>query len=165
VTFAVAFTGHRPEKLGGYNEPNPVRDALKAKLREKLLLLTIEHPDLLCISGMALGFDQWAAETCVELGIPFTAAVPFHGQHRAWPFSSQQRYSDLLAKAKEVVTVNPGPYAAWKMMARNEYMIEHADLLVAAWDGSSGGTKNAVDYALKKGRRVVNLLGEVTPSK
>lgn len=52
--------------------------------------------------------------------------------------------------AAEVVVVSDGEYAVWKMQTRNEAMVDAADELWALWDGSSGGTKNCIDYAKGK---------------
>lgn len=82
------------------------------------------------------------------------AAVPFIGQELKWPQVSQDRYKLLLAKARETVIVSPGGYAAWKMQKRNEFMVDHANLLVAVWDGSPGGTKNCYDFALSRGKDI-----------
>lgn len=138
----VAFTGHRPNKLGGYG-PSATQDRVRAKLREVLGGLRPTWG----ISGMALGVDQWAAEVCVEMQVPFTAAVPFNGQESRWPEDSQRRYRELLAKASDVVVVSDGGYEAWKMQRRNQWMVDNADVLVAVWDGSPGGTANCVKYA------------------
>ena len=62
---------------------------------------------LYAISGMALGFDTWAAETCVELGIPFVAALPCDGMDAVWPLPSQERFRGLLSKAQEIHVVSP----------------------------------------------------------
>jgi len=159
MTFTIAFTGHRPDDLGGYNESNPVRDTLKVQLRQVLLQYKVEHPDLLCISGMALGFDQWAAEVCVELGIPFTAAIPFVGFDSIWSAEQRDKYNRLRVQALNVHFVCSGGYEAWKMQKRNEWMVDHCDVLVAAWNGEQiGGTWNTVKYARKKERQEVNLL-------
>ena len=146
----VAFTGHRPEKLGGYG-PNPVQDRVRAEIR---YVLETWRPEA-AISGMALGVDQWAAEICVNMEIPFTAAVPFETQESAWPNESQQHYRDLLFKANKILVVSPGRYyAAWKMQKRNEWMVDHCDRLLAVWDGSTGGTYNCVSYARSVGKYV-----------
>lgn len=158
MSFIVAFTGHRPDKLGGYAVHNPMRDRLMVKLSLRLFQLRAEHPDLSCISGMALGFDQWAAGECVRLGIPFEAAVPFVGQESRWPAESQKRYHELLAKATTISVICEGDYAGWKMQRRNEWMVDHGNLLVAAWDRTPGGTANCVEYATKIGKPVENLL-------
>lgn len=149
----LAFTGHRPDKLGGYKLPNPtylkVCQAIDAKLREL-------KPEKV-ISGMALGIDQWGAFIAHKLGIPFIAAVPFLGQEKAWPLASQKTYHQFLKLASEVVIVSEGGYSAEKMQIRNEWMIDRADIVLACWDGSSGGTRNAVMYAEKIGKPVIRI--------
>lgn len=145
----ISFSGHRPDKLPnketGYKIPNPTYDFVVKSLREVLLKLKPE----IAISGMALGVDSWAAEICLELGIPFIAAIPFIGQEKVWPQSSKDQYNFLLSKASEKVIVNPGGYAAWKMQARNQWMSDQADQIIAVWDGSDGGTGNCVKYVKK----------------
>lgn len=71
----VSFTGHRPDKLGGYKLPNPTY--LKV-CRDINWLLKELNPEKI-ISGMALGVDQWAAHIAYKLGTPFVAAIPFEG--------------------------------------------------------------------------------------
>lgn len=141
----VSFSGHRPNKLGGYKEPNPIKEAIKAEIRRLLIELKPEK----VISGMALGVDQWAVEVCLELGIPFIAAVPFEGQERMWPHKSKLYYHELLQQAKEIEIVSEGGYAPWKMQIRNEWMIDKCDILIAIYDGTEGGTHNAFVYAEK----------------
>lgn len=150
----VGLTGHRPDKLGGYKVPNPLYDRIIAAGRQKLIELAPEK----VISGVALGWDQWMAQVCVELGIPFLAAVPFEGQERKWPKDSQDRYRALLAKAAETVIVCPGGYAPWKMQKRNCWMVDHSDFMLACWDGSPGGTRNCLDYinSKEKGHCVID---------
>lgn len=139
----IAFTGHRPNKLGGYKLPNPtyikVCSAIDAALQEF-------KPEKI-ISGMALGIDQWAANIAVKLNIPFIAAIPFAGQEGKWPESSQKTFHALLNKAAEQVIVSPGAYEVAKLQVRNEWMVDRCDLLIAVWDGTKGGTGNCVEYA------------------
>jgi uncharacterized phage-like protein YoqJ len=151
----VAFTGHRPEKIGGYDRDNPTRRAIKSVLAAELSALP--QTDLICLSGMALGFDQDAAEVCYSLGIPYIAVVPFAGQEKVWPLASRKHYETLLERAASVVTVCEGGYAPFKLQKRNEYLVDNSDLLIAAWDGSKGGTCNCVHYAEKIGRDIRRL--------
>lgn len=149
----VAFTGHRPNKLGGYRIPNPTWRWVCFMIREELERLKPLH----AISGMALGVDQWAARICVKLGIPFTAAIPFSGQELVWPFADRAAYHDLLSRAeKQIVICEPG-YSAAKMQRRNEWMVDNCDVLIAVWDGTSGGTGNCVQYAKRKGREIIQI--------
>lgn len=143
----VAFTGHRPDKLGNYVPDSEPERRVRAALTTYLTALKEDRPPLRAISGMALGVDQWAAETCVSLGIPFTAAVPFVGQEKRWRWPAQVHYRNLLAKASDVVVVCPGEYRPYMLQKRNEWMVDHCDLLIAVWDGSEGGTANCVRYA------------------
>lgn len=146
----IAFTGHRPDKLGGYSTPNLIYNYITEKLRNLLIKL---QPDK-CITGMALGWDQWAAQACVDLQIPFIAAIPFVDQEKIWPQSSKDTYNKLLNLAAEKIIVCEGGYAAWKMQKRNEFMVDNADEIVACWDGTNGGTKNCVDYALSRDKKI-----------
>ena len=146
----IAGTGHRPLKLGGYSDE--VDDRLRALARAALL----KYAPAAVISGMALGWDMALAEAAIELGIPLVAAVPFEGQERRWTQAQQQRYFAILDKAL-VHVVSPGGYAAWKMQARNEWMVARCGLLLALWDGSGGGTANCLSYANSVNCRISNL--------
>lgn len=146
----VAFTGHRPDKLGGYDADNPVAKAVKQALRAKLRKLAPAK----AITGMALGVDQLAAEVCIEMNIPFIAAIPFKGQECKWPKRAQEHYNYLLTFAHEAIIVCEGEYSPRKMQIRNEWMVDRCQRLIAVYDGSTGGTANCVDYAERKGRRI-----------
>jgi uncharacterized phage-like protein YoqJ len=139
----VAATGHRPDKIGGYEWEAPQRVWVRQQIKQAL----IELRPTKGISGMALGVDQDFAYVCTTLGILFTAALPFVGQESRWPAHSQKFYDWLLERADDVVVVSPGDYAPWKMQRRNEWMVNHCDILLAVWDGSDGGTGNCVKYA------------------
>jgi uncharacterized phage-like protein YoqJ len=157
----VAVTGHRPDKLGtkcfsGYAPENPLRAWVKTRLREQLLQRRPFRP-LYGITGMALGVDQDFAEVCIELDIPFIAAVPFIGQERQWPTQSRERYRELLAQACDVVIVCTGGYERWKMLARNQWMVDHCNTLFAVFDGTPGGTASTVLYADSIQREVLRI--------
>lgn len=149
----ISFTGHRPEKLGGYAPAS----ALKLRLFARQFLEAHQAHISKVYSGMALGWDQAVAAACVDLKIPFVAAVPFAGQESAWPQSSQAQFRRFLVEASEVVVVCTGGYAAWKMQTRNEFIVDNSRLVVALWDGSSGGTTNCVSYAETQKKLVKNL--------
>jgi len=148
-----AVTGHRPNKLGGYNtRNNPHYNSIMEGLDRALLELRPER----VIVGMALGVDQWMAELCLWNGIPFVAAIPFEGFEVGghWYESNIRKYRDLLAKAAQVVPVSSPPYTPWKMQLRNEWMVDHCDVLLAVFDGTPGGTANCVSYAQQVRRTI-----------
>lgn len=146
----VAATGHRPDKLGGYSKD------VSRRLRTMAADFMRARKPTKVISGMALGWDQAWAEAAIELHIPFIAAVPFAGQERRWPESSQSLYRTTIGYADEIVTIGDY-YSAGAMQKRNEWMVDNSDLVVALWDGSFGGTCNCLAYLDKKKKRYVNL--------
>jgi uncharacterized phage-like protein YoqJ len=155
----ISFTGSRPPKIGGYKLPNPTYIHVCQQLDKILKELKPEK----CISGMALGFDSYAANVCIKLEIPFVAAIPFIGQEKAWPESSQKTYQKLLSKASEKVIVSEGGYSAEKMQLRNQWMCDHADIVIACWDKTPGGTKNCIDYAKSINKEIIYI--NPTPPK
>ena len=128
------FTGHRPDKLGGYGYAAQVK---LVRFAEQVLK---DKKPKGAIIGMALGWDMAAAQACHNLGIPYVAAVPFVGQEAIWqPFQKEQYYS-LLKTAKEIVIVSEGGYAPKKMLIRNEFIVMNIIELIALWNGTNGGT-------------------------
>jgi uncharacterized phage-like protein YoqJ len=140
----LAITGHRPHKLGGYFLPNPVYNAVMTKLEDSLRVL---QPSCV-LTGMALGVDQWTAQLCVNLLIPFDAVIAFENYEAKWPQDSKNRYRHLLTKARKIHMVSPGGYSPSKLHQRNYWMVDHSDALLAVWDGLPGsGTSACVQYA------------------
>jgi uncharacterized phage-like protein YoqJ len=146
----VAVTGHRPDKLGGWSQPNPVYDFVVKGITAALKELNPTH----VITGMALGVDQWAAEICLDLGIPYIAAIPFEGQDSVWPPHARAKYAYLMKNAHASYLISPGPFEPRKMQIRNEWMVCSCQTLVAVWDGSSGGTSKCVGFAQSIGKPI-----------
>ena len=147
----IGVSGHR--RLGSYDVPNnPVYLDIKKRLTKKLLEL---KPDVV-ITGMAIGCDILTAEICVEHNIPFVAAIPFEGQTNAWSDKDRDNYNMLLTKAKQVIMVTEGGYENWKYQARNEWIVDNCDELVAVYDmkTKNGGTKNTMKYAWGLNKRI-----------
>lgn len=149
----VAMTGHRPDKLFEYNMKDPRYDILRDELNQKL----DELGATTLITGMALGFDQLAAEVALDRGMRVVAAVPCENQDAKWIASSKREYKNLLDKVDDCVLVSDGTFMENRdrgndcMQERNKWMVDHADSVIACWDGSRGGTGNCVNYAKSKG--------------
>lgn len=131
ISVTLAVTGHRPDKLGGWKTPNPIYHQVIQKLRETFEMF---KPTLV-ITGMALGVDQWAAQVCIDLGIPFYAAIPFQDQDKIWPQAAKAKYQYLLSRAAGATIVSPGEYAAYKLQVRNQWMVDRCHQLIAVWNG------------------------------
>jgi uncharacterized phage-like protein YoqJ len=146
----LGITGHRPDKLGGY-APNPVHDLVKRGIRNKLL----HHQPSILITGMALGTDQWAAEICIELRIPFAAFMPYRNFGDNWPDRSQAHLQWLLTKAHQVVYVSDTQgFSNMKLQMRNMWIVDNCNLLLAVYNGTPGGTKNCLGYAMRQHRPI-----------
>lgn len=99
----VAFTGHRPNKLFGYDYSRPEYVRLKELIKTHLIdaitdsVNNTDEDVIEVIIGMALGLDQIAALTAIEMRnegyhIKLVAAIPFKGQESNWPEASKKLY-------------------------------------------------------------------------
>lgn len=152
----IAITGHRPNKLGceyDYDGPNSKR------IFWGLVEFIKTYKPKLTISGMALGIDQLWVMASIYCEVPFIATIPFKGQELAWPEDSRKMYYDLLNDeyCQQIVYVCDSGYAIHKMQKRNEWMVNHCDILLSIFDGTDGGTKNCCIFADKIGKYRINI--------
>lgn len=140
----IGVTGHRPNKLWGYN----LNETHYQNVAKALENLTNQLDARGIITGMALGFDQLCAQVAIRnKNVRSIAAIPCEGQERTWPQQSQNLYHDLLSKMDDKALVSSGSYAPEKMHRRNQWIVDHADVMVALWDGTPGGTGHCVHSA------------------
>lgn len=155
------FTGHRPAKLPwGYNENDPMCIEFKRKLYS-VVEAVCESGVTHFICGMALGCDMYCAEAVIALrkrrvGITLEAAVPYDGQDERWPAESRKRYRDILMECDAVHLVSDR-YTPTCMMDRNRYMVDKSSILIACYDGKSGGTWNTIKYAMDRDLEIIRL--------
>ena len=157
----VAFTGYRPEKLP-FSENK--KDEQYTKFRERLLQVInrlVERGYTDFISGVAMGFDTWAAEDVISLkkenkDIHLECAIPFPNQADRWELLDRMRYKKILIKS-DVNTTLCEHYQNNAYFIRNEYMVDKADVVVCCFDGQSGGTAKTVAYAKKKDKIIIQI--------
>lgn len=157
----LAVTGHRPDKLYGYNMKTRPWKFLKDKIKR---CIEAKSPKL-CISGMALGVDMLFAEAAIEIGIPLEAAIPCRNQEKIWRPEFQKHYHSILEKASIVTLVTDAPYKPELMQIRNEYMVNRCDVLLAIWNGTPGGTANCVAYAYERGKEIIRIVPQPVREK
>ena len=161
MSMCCAFTGHRARKLPWqYDESDPRCADLKRRIADAVESACASGFDRF-ICGMAEGCDLDFCEAVLAARgsyphIRLEAAVPFSGQADRWPAPERERYDSLLSQCDRV-TVLQEHYSAGCMMRRNRYMVDKADLLIACFDGQSGGTLNTLRYAVRKNVRIVHL--------
>ena len=155
------FSGHRPNKLPwGMDENDPRCFDLKAEIAARLEgVYEAGYRCFLC--GMAAGCDLYFAEAVLALrsihpDVTLEAAIPCAGQADSWPAALRRRYEALVADC-DTVTVLQQAYTPGCMQRRNQYMVEHASLLLAVYDGLPGGTMSTILFALRRGCRVIRI--------
>ena len=130
----------------------------------------MEHGKSCCFSGhrpsklpwgMALGCDMYCAEAVIRLkkmhsDVTLQAAVPYRGQADNWNEYNRLRYDRIVDNCDEV-TVLAESYSPACMAIRNRFMVDNSSVLVACYDGMSGGTWNTIRYAQKKDIEVIQL--------
>lgn len=153
------FTGHRSQKLPWRFNENDIR----CKAMQNSLYLEIEnaiqrgYKTFLC--GMALGFDMICAETVMMLKekykhISIAGALPCKNQDIKWADKDRQRYRKLLTKLDGIRCIYDEYIGAECMLERNRFMITNSSLVIALFNGLSGGTKFTLDYAREQGLEV-----------
>ena len=85
--------------------------------------------------------------------VSLEAAVPCPTQADGWPEEDRARWRRLL-EACDLETMVQDHYTPGCMLRRNRYMVDRSSLLIAAFDGSKGGTLYTITYAMKRGIEV-----------
>ncbi len=155
LVMIICGTGHRPKYLPcGYNENHPWLIDLKLRIEEKLLELKPQA----VISGVALGFDTWLAQTALQLNIPLWCYIPFPQQGIKWPTQSRKIYQELLDKSEKQV-ITSSMYSTECFFVRDRKMVDDSDLVLALWNLEmlSGGTYYTVQYAKECNKELINL--------
>lgn len=152
------FTGHRPQSLPwGFHEEDPRCLHLKHQLQKEILRAIQEEEIRHFLSGMALGFDIWAAEAVLQLqsAYPVTleCVLPCREQSAKWNRAARQRYQNILCRCN-AVTLLQEAYTPDCFQRRNQYMVDHSHLVIALWNGRPSGTGNTVSYASAQGKPV-----------
>ena len=137
-----AFTGHR----SFYDGFSAVK--LKSEI-EKIISRGAE----VFYNGMAIGFDLLAAETVLELKksypqIRLILCIPCYGQEQNFSAADKERYVSIFNRADEKIILSSHYYKGC-MLARNRYMADQADALIAYCVKEKGGAAYTVKYFQK----------------
>lgn len=161
----VSFTGHRPEKIARWSEdPKGVEADIRRKVAARILELVGEGATEFA-SGMAPGFDLWAADELLRLrqeglvgeDVRLTLLIPYPHFERSFEPSVRELYQSIVVRANGIFFVGD-QFSQGCFQRRNMALVERADVVVAYYsDGTKGGTRYTLKLALKKGVRVENL--------
>lgn len=155
------FTGPRPLRLPMNGDENSAEiKALKENLANAI---TDAYNDgfRFFISGMAEGFDLFAAEAVIKLkeslpGIALVAAFPYSDAIEKHKASTAKRIGNILKKTDFAVAISQKYYSGCEH-ERNRYMVNNSTRIIGYYNGLSGGTAHCWGYALKNNLETVNL--------
>ena len=149
------FTGHRPDKME--LSEKEVKPLLKKAIEEAILKGYVTF-----ITGMAMGTDIWAAEIVLEQkkknkDLHLICALPHPDFESRRSSVEKMRFNRIIKNADLVKEINDR-YFAGCYQVRNKWMVDKSNLVIAVFSGQKSGTKNTIDYAKRKGIKIINIL-------
>ena len=139
------------------------RKTLQQAVTNELKRLRETYPQtpLIMLNSLAAGADLLCADAAEELGIPVTAALPMETNEYEKDFDPQEleHFRHHVNRAESVFAVpaveaKRGEDREFAYRQAGIYVVEHAHLLLALWDGKENpaaraGTAATVSFALK----------------
>lgn len=154
------FTGHRPGRLELYSA------AAEPIIKERLKTALDAAVEMGCtrfVSGLAMGFDLWAADAVLKMReadsrLSLVGISPHAGQSRGWPPYWQLFFDRVAHGLDEHIVLFPRHQKGCELL-RNRFMVEMSSVVIACFDGAArGGTSHTVHLAEKYGLEVINVL-------
>lgn len=151
------FTGHRSLSS---------EEKLKAAVRlRRVIEEQIKAGVVFYGAGGALGFDTLAAQTVLEMKkeypqLRLILVLPCENQTRGWRSEDIAAYEDIKRRSDKVVYVSR-EYTLDCMHRRNCHLVDHSGTCICYLTKGIGGTAYTVDYAQKKGLRIINIANDV----
>ncbi len=147
------FTGHR-------NIPQAQIPVLTKKLTATIQMLA-EQGVIYYGAGGALGFDTISATAVLRLQrvipqIKLILVLPCLSQAQRWSRSDQEIYESIKQQADKVVYTSHD-YTQDCMFKRNRHLVDNSGTCICYLIKSQGGTVYTVDYAKKRGLKIINL--------
>lgn len=134
-TECAAFTGYRPAKFLAAFPQGDARQRVGELLRPVVAGL-YDRGVRLFLSGMAEGFDLWAAAEVLALrdrgrcpDAAVAAVIPFRGQERGYAPASLDEYRFICARAVAVRVLSDRYYPEC-FYRRNDFLVDNASVVV-----------------------------------
>lgn len=113
-------------------------------------------------AGGALGFDTVAAQTALEAKIKHPhiklhLILPCKNQTENWSYINREKYNDILSRSDSVTYVAEH-YTNYCMQLRNRALVDNSSICVCLLEKETGGTAYTVNYARKKGLKIINIM-------
>ena len=147
------FTGHR--SLSG-------EEKMKAAVRlRRVIEEQIKAGIVFYGAGGAWGFDTLAALIVLDMKkeypqLRLILVLPCENQTRGWHSEDIAVYEDIKRRSDKVVYVSR-EYTPDCMHQRNRHLVDHSGTCICYLTRSTGGTAYTVDYARRRGLRIINV--------
>lgn len=151
--FSCCFTGHRVISS---------KDIAELMTNLELEIENLIHKGVTnFICGGALGFDTVCASMIISMkqmgyNIKLHMAIPCKGQEENWHYNQIKLYNEIIAEADKVDYLQQA-YSDGCMLKRNMYIVDKSSYCISYLRRSWGGTKKTVEYATKKGLKLIKL--------
>lgn len=144
----VAVSGHR-------GLPPETTALVEAAVGEAL---AVHAPDVVGLSCLADGADQIFARAVLRAGGRLEVVIPAEQYRANLPAEAWDAYDALMSRAARVHRLGFIESTSQAHMAASLFMLDHADELLAVWDGKPargyGGTADVVAEARARGMPV-----------
>ena len=161
----VALTGHRPQRLGLPEDEISIEwNCIIGWLTQQMIKITEislirdETVDLYC--GMASGCDMVFG--LIGSTLKDGLSCKLHCILPCKDYNSSHKLYNLVKKhADEWVELSDKFYKGCDNV-RDQYMVDHCDVLLAIWDGNkSGGVWSTIRKAQKAGKKIIYCPKEI----
>lgn len=119
-------------------------------------------PDLVIVSGLALGIDSAAHEAALKVGLP-TVAVVAHGLNTIYPAVNRDLAKRIIGAGGAIISEYPSgvtPYRS-RFLERNRIVATMTDAVLVAESAEKGGAMSTAAVASSYGRELLALPGRI----
>ncbi|HUB62701.1 MAG TPA: DNA-processing protein DprA [Puia sp.] len=156
----VSLNAHKVIAVVGTRVPSEYGKEMAARLVRELA-----RPDLLILSGLALGVDAIAHRNALKYHLP-TVGVLGHGLDHLYPAEHRSLSHAMRGHGGLLTSFFPetGP-GSHTFPARNQLLAGLCDGLVVIESGTDGGSLSAANAAWQYGKKVFAVPGRITDKK
>lgn len=119
-------------------------------------------PNMVIVSGLALGIDSAAHEAALKAGMP-TVAVVAHGLNTIYPAQNRDLARRIISAGGAVISEYPSgvtPYRS-RFLERNRIVATMTDAVLVAESADKGGAMSTAAVASSYGRELLALPGRI----
>jgi hypothetical protein len=155
---------------GPQGSPHTTHQWCREQAHTNMESLAAHHGVTTIGSGMAAGWDIWAAQAALNLGLALHAHIPYPQQAGLWAAPDRREWRRLVAAATHTTTYRPStstggfgsPEASRLRSERDDGLVSAADAMVALIDlgarrQRSGPTATMVRRAAYRGIPVIHV--------